>query len=228
MEGQKNVKLEVIKRFVEQKDEEDLNKCLSTLMEKSTPIGLGGNAEVFELSDPHFGEICVKKIHKTPQLRCNSEEEEFAFQEEIEDLGVRVPRLIAYVQNPETKDKFIIMEKILGPSFNDILEKGVSIPENYNHAFFWKKLMEYLKIMHDGNIYHRDLHRGNIMIDKDGGPVIIDFGTAGRAWGSEDDPYKESVPMLDKETGTYRLSYQFQKDEGKASWTKDEIAKKLA
>ncbi len=221
-------KFEIIKRYVESKEEKALNECLERLIERSESIGLGGNAEVFGLNDPHFGELCVKKIHKIPQMRCNDEETEFEYQEEIGELGVRVPALIAYIQNEETKDKYIIMERIMGPSFEDIIERNVALPENYDHTSFWKELNRQLKLMHDANIYHRDLHKGNIMIDKDGGPAIIDFGTAGRSWGSEENPYKDAVPMLNSKTGRYDMaSGYFQRDESKAEWIRGEIAKKL-
>lgn len=221
-------KLEVVKRFVEQKQEKALEKCLEKLIKKSERIGAGDNAEVLGIKDKHFGDVCMKKMHKNPKILCNDVEAEYTFQQEVGDMGIRVPKLIAYVKNSLTGDTFILMERIVNPSLRDIIESGVPIPEAYDHDKFWAKVDSYLNTMHEGHIHHRDLHKGNIMIDKDGGPVFIDFGTASRAWGSDDNPYKDTTNVFNKLTGRYDVQKGFfQEDKGKVKWTKDEIAKLL-
>lgn len=223
-------KLEVIKRFVEQKEDKAIEKCLNNLIKKSESIGAGDNAEVLGIKDKHFGYVCMKKMHKNPKIICNDVVAEFEYQQEVSDMGVRVPKLLAYIKNPSNGDTFILMERIMGPSLKDIIELGAPVPKNYDHDKFWSKVDSYLNTMHEGHIHHRDLHKGNIMIDagRDGGPVIIDFGTAGRAWGSDDNPYKDTTNVFNKLTGRYDVQKGFfQEDKGKVKWTKDEMAKLL-
>lgn len=227
MEG-KTKKLEIIQRYIEMADQEKFDQCFKNMIEKSEQIGIGGNAEVLGIEDETFGYVCVKKISKQPQMICNTEEVEFGYQKEIERLGVRVPKLFAYMRDIESKEKYILMERIMGPSFEDILENRKPIPENYNHNSFWKKVSEYLKLMHNANIYHRDLHKGNIMIDKDGSPVIIDFGTATKSFGGDDNPYGEVVSVFSEQTGKYEEGRgRFQNDDSKAQWIKEEMYKRL-
>ena len=46
--------------------------------------------------------------------------------------------------------------------------------------------------MNEGlNIYHRDLSEGNVMVDENGQPVIIDFGDACSPHLKSEDPYRQ-------------------------------------
>lgn len=223
-------KFEIVKKYVEQKEEKALKKCLAELMKRSEQIGFGDNAVVLGIKDKHFGDVCMKKMKKVPKILCNDIDTEFEYQQEVGALGVRVPKLIAYIKDTETGDFYILMEKINGPTPGDIIMGLAPIPENYDHDKYWAKVDQYLDIMHENGIHHRDLHKKNLMIDTedDCNPVMIDFGTAGRAFGSEDDPYKETVPVLNEATGKYEVTRgYFQQDKRKVEWTKNEMAKLL-
>lgn len=58
------------------------------------------------------------------------------------------------------------------------LENPVHFPEHFDHERFISGLRAYIKVMHDEyRIHHRDLHSGNIMIDRETGDArVIDFG----------------------------------------------------
>lgn len=223
-------KFEIVKRYVEQKEEKALKKCLAELLKRSEQIGFGDNAEVLGIKDKHFGDVCMKKMKKLPKLLCNDIDTEFEYQQEVGALKVRVPKLIAYIKDTETGDFLILMEKINGPTPGDIIDNPNLLPKNYDHEKFWAKVDQYLNIMHENGIHHRDLHKKNIMIDTEDNcePVIIDFGTAARTIGSEENPYGDTVPVLNEATGRYENTKgYFQKDKGKVAWTKSELAKLL-
>lgn len=184
---------EVVKRFLEARNEEAILSCLERMDRKKVKIGMGNNAEVFGVEgEPLFENICVKKILKYPKVKINSIEAEFEFQEAVHDLNIKTPRNILMVRNNETKEEFILMEKIRGASLGDILDpqSNVLIPDTYNHEQFFETLKKMVDTMHENNIYHRDLHSGNVMVDEEGNPVVIDFGAADHGYGGHGDDHE--------------------------------------
>ncbi len=198
---------EVIKRFLEQKNEDAILECLETMDKKKKSISVGKNAEVFAVEDePMFENLCVKKVAKLPKVKINGIESEFEFQEEVNNIGIRTPRNIMVVRNTDTREEFIIMERIKGHSIGDItdLRSNIFVKDTYNHEAFFKELKEMVDKMHERRIYHRDLHSGNVMIGDDGHPVIIDFGAATYGYGDDADIYLGSGFVLESEkTGNY-------------------------
>ena len=87
--------------------------------------------------------------------------------------------------------KYLLMERLNAVSIEDIACGRAEIPESFNFDKFSVSLRKYIEDMHNiFNIYHRDLHEGNIMIDKvTGMPYVIDFGTSKEFYG-EGDPYE--------------------------------------
>ncbi len=152
---------EVIKRFLEQKNEDAILECLETMDKKKKSISVGKNAEVFAVEDePMFENLCVKKVAKLPKVKINGIESEFEFQEEVNNIGIRTPRNIMVVRNTDTREEFIIMERIKGHSIGDItdLRSNIFVKDTYNHEAFFKELKEMVDKMHQRRIYHRDLH----------------------------------------------------------------------
>lgn len=113
--------------------------------------------------------------------------------------GARVPIPYAWGEYEliDEGDQFFVKEKILvlamerikGVSIKDVLEGGADFPAKFNPDIFFKKVRSFLERMHEEKaIFHRDLHSGNIMIDENGDPVIIDFGKS--TYGDEGDAYQ--------------------------------------
>lgn len=98
-----------------------------------------------------------------------------------------IANLVDSEKENDPKAQIIVMETIKGTSLAEIIE-GASLPENFDIDSFFKKLRDFVKKMHEeANIYHRDLHEGNIMVTTEGEPVIIDFGAA---YGTGSDAYE--------------------------------------
>lgn len=199
---------EVIKKFIEDADPKELASCIKSLESRAEQIGWGKNADIFAVGDKAYRKLCAKKIKEKPFLLDNRPEEEFEYQQKVRALGVKTPASIAIVRNIDTGEQYIIMERIMGVSIGDIVSDSVNapIPEKYSHDDFFEKLKKDLKKMHDDGIYHRDLHMGNVMIDENGDPVIIDFGSATIAFSGDEDKYLQTqVKQYNSRTDRYEV-----------------------
>ncbi|MFT5280996.1 MAG: tRNA A-37 threonylcarbamoyl transferase component Bud32 [Flavobacteriaceae bacterium] len=172
-------------------------------------IGEGRTADVYFTSE--HANICLKRMKKTyrsPYL--NTVEEEGMYLEsasKFKDTGVRVPEPIAFIEARVPKDykgkkitireSVLAMEQIDGISFQDIIKPAKEkfrkkMPENFNIDSFFQKLQDFIAKLNENKIYHRDLHMGNVMIDREtGDPVVIDFGFSAKQYSSDQDMYNE-------------------------------------
>lgn len=100
----------------------------------------------------------------------------------------RVPKLLRYID----ADNFraIHMETIDGSSLKDMFEKKIDFPEGFDVDTFIHKLETTVSIMNEHGYFHRDLtnNLGNVIVDKEGDPWIIDFGSALKSKGPDTDP----------------------------------------
>jgi serine/threonine protein kinase len=168
---------------------EDLNKRLSALaleiFIKEREIGSGNYSQVFE--DPETG-ACCKKL-KPGEKPLNNVHQESSFLSELRDLsdnvGIPMPLISmdAFARNADgkiSKCSLLIMEKIKGPSLEDVLTGKRDLPKSFEIETFFKNLEEFIiNSMHKKGIYHRDIADRNIMIDEETGkPFLIDFGNS--------------------------------------------------
>jgi serine/threonine protein kinase len=94
----------------------------------------------------------------------------------------------------EVTDDFevLLMETMDAVSVDDLITKRELPPEGFDHERFCLEIQAFLDSMHSDRLYHRDLHAGNVMIERGTGrPVIIDFGRSGLS--TPDDAYTEEV-----------------------------------
>jgi serine/threonine-protein kinase RIO1 len=213
--------LEVIKKYVESKEVEDLSVCIKNLIENNgQEAGEGANAEVFRLNHEVFGQICIKRSKKMRMFKIIDEEKEFDTQEEIWERGVSAPRPIILIEDKISKDRYIAMKFVEGCTLGEVMEGKQELPDTYDHEKFWKKVESDFNLMHDKigkynkSIHHRDLHPYNLMIERaTGNPVIIDFGSSGEDFGGGD-IYREDIMLLNEEKGHYefRKNYPLKND----------------
>jgi tRNA A-37 threonylcarbamoyl transferase component Bud32 len=164
------------------KDEARIQTTLERIREAAERpdlyVGEGKSAEVFR--DTMESDRCYKIVTNFKEYATwNSIGTEAHFLEELEDLvvdGVRTPRVSSVIDRPEIKA--ISMEYIDGENVKILIEKNKPLPGNFDLKRFMTKLRAYVKAMHDRNIYHRDLHGGNVLVGRDGNPYVIDFGQA--------------------------------------------------
>jgi TolB protein len=77
---------------------------------------------------------------------------------------------------------YIVMEYIEGRELSSILDQEGTLDESRIRAWLWP-IMEGLQTVHEAGFLHRDIKPPNIMIRKDGAPILLDFGAARLAMG---------------------------------------------
>ena len=176
----------VIQEMFEGKDvNERLSSLASEIFTKEREIGSGNFSYVFE--DPETG-ACCKKI-KPGEKPLNNVHQESGFLSDLrglsEEVDVPMPliSLDAYTRSVDgrvSKCNLLIMEKINGPSLEDVLNGRAELPKSFNLDKYFSSLEKFFKeTMHAKGIYHRDIADRNLMIDEESGkPFVIDFGTS--------------------------------------------------
>lgn len=160
-------------------------------------LGQGMTAEVCFLAsnDKLCLKVYKKKIEEVEGLFFLPPEDELYMQNKVSFIkgGARSPKAYCAFEDNETEDglKYLLMERLNAVSIEDVACGRAELPESFDFYKFSVALKKYIEDMHDVfNIYHRDLHEGNIMIDKvTGMPYVIDFGTSKEFYG-EGDPYE--------------------------------------
>lgn len=134
--------------------------------------------------------LCLKEL-SNKNISGNRTNEEMRLLDLACKKKFPVPRPFCSLENNAGNDH-LFMETINGFSLEDLVKKDLydELPESFDFKKFFDKLRQVVKDMHSAKIYHRDLHYGNVMVDKNGEPVIIDFGDAIEHHFSSEDPYR--------------------------------------
>jgi len=201
---EKNHILEIrqVEVLIASQETKDLLECIASLEVNAVPIGEGGNAIIYASEEPSFSKVCLKKVKQKQQIICNDINEENDYQIKARKAGVRTP--LSLISLKTDQGDFMVMERIVGNSVKEILKKEMLMPEKFDYKIFCESLDLQISKMHFAGIFHRDLHDGNVMIDEEGLPVVIDFGTATEGSGS-DYTYSESVSMYNEKKGRYEF-----------------------
>lgn len=77
----------------------------------------------------------------------------------------------------ENETAYYVMEYIDGKSLNDISKERGTLPEAEAVGYI-RQVADALKYVHSLNRLHLDIKPGNIMIDKNGKAILIDFGAS--------------------------------------------------
>jgi tRNA A-37 threonylcarbamoyl transferase component Bud32 len=143
-------------------------------------LGEGGMGRVYEAQQHSPARTVAVKVIRAG---ITSEKTMRRFEREAEFLGKLQHPGIAqiYVVGSYSSDigdvPFFVMEYIPNakPITNYVSEQGLTVRDTL--ALF-KHVCEAVSHGHDRGIVHRDLKPGNILIDSDGMPKVIDFGVA--------------------------------------------------
>lgn len=165
-------------------------------------LGAGQNGKVYQSSRQANACYKVLFLERANELG-SSIVRESVMQYEVSRIlnqgtsGVRVPEVFCFVNNEQVRA--IMMEKIDGVSILNILDGTESdgFPPHFDVQSFFKKLATAIEEMNSHGFFHRDLtnNAGNVMVDKDGNPWIIDFGSTVKSISTESNDYHRTYQL---------------------------------
>ena len=155
-------------------------------------VGGGGMGEVYGAYDPELDRrVALKVLHWDPQ--GNQRLAQRLLREAKAVARLRHPNVVA-VYDAGTIDGrvFVAMEFLDGQTVADWMRAAPA-------RATWRRVLEVfqaagrgLAAAHAGGIIHRDFKPQNLMIDKDGGVRVMDFGLA--RWSADDDSAELPAP----------------------------------
>ena len=86
-----------------------------------------------------------------------------------------IVRVISFFRDSNTA--YMVMDYVEGEGLDEILKKRKTLPEEDIKKIL-PPILNGLELLHNANFIHRDLKPPNILIRKDGRPIILDFGSA--------------------------------------------------
>lgn len=151
------------------------------LDQKMEMLGKGMSAQVF--ISKKYPEYCYKIITNPVVYGkdCNVQEEA-EFLCDMANLGVegvKVPKPFYYHMDDEVH--MYVMENMKAVTLADIKNGKAALPKDMDIEKAISNLRTFFKEMHEKTkLHHRDFHDGNLMIDAEGIPCVIDPGKAKR------------------------------------------------
>ena len=105
---------------------------------------------------------------------------------QIVGMFIREARSIAMLRHPnivrvhqvfeENGTAYMVLDLIEGRDLADIIELGdKELNPDQIHGLL-VKLLDAVALVHDNGLLHRDISPDNVLLDKWGGPILIDFG----------------------------------------------------
>lgn len=203
-------------------DRAQILKSIEHLFTKEFFLGDGRTANVYE---DNVNNCCYKVFDKpfSKGVFINSIDEEISLQsvakEESDKKGkIKIPAPLFAVTALLEEDRggkpfkkritIFVMEKIHGPTLDQIIKGERPLPANFNLERSFADLEEFFSDLHaNQRIYHRDFHERNLMIEETTGMLsVIDFGQSVKIVLADEDPYEDivSTPGLTDKTDYYK------------------------
>ena len=143
-------------------------------------LGYGGFGTVWKARDTELDRSVALKIPRQGQM--SAEETEKFIREARAAAQLKHPNIVSVHEVGRDGDSvYIVSDLVRGLTLNDWLT-GQQISSR-EAASLCAKVAEALHHAHEQGVIHRDLKPGNIMIDGDGEPHLMDFGLARREVG---------------------------------------------
>jgi len=144
----------------------------------SRKIGVGGMAEVWEAQHVHLGNrVAIKFLF--PEFARNQELQQRFLNEGKRQAELLHPNIVPATDFFQVDGRsYLVMRYIEGGSLESRLQKEnppLSLSEV--HSFSWD-ILSGLSYAHSVGVVHRDVKPSNMLIDKSGSVLLMDFGIA--------------------------------------------------
>jgi len=144
-------------------------------------LGQGAMGIVYKAMDPNIGRIVALKTMTQSASLPEAQKKEYAdrfFREAKAAGSLQHPNIVTiYDMDEDEGTPYIVMEYVEGTSLAKLIEEKGRIPWDEAVRII-KQTAEGLSFAHEKGIVHRDIKPDNILIDKNGRPVVTDFGIA--------------------------------------------------
>ncbi|HEX7448953.1 MAG TPA: protein kinase [Pirellulales bacterium] len=142
-------------------------------------LGKGAFGAVYRARDTQLGRVVALKIPRKGLLQSADERERF-LREAKAAATLHHPNICPLHEAGELDGRqYMVMTLIDGEPLSKLIERGRPLAER-SAATIVRKLAQALSEAHRKGIVHRDIKPGNIIIDRRGQPVLMDFGLARR------------------------------------------------
>ncbi len=140
-------------------------------------LGRGAFGEVWQAYDPHLDREIALKLSRFSEI--NGKEAERFFREARAAGQLQHPNIVSVYEAGEVDGQlYIACALIVGEPLSVWMNKRR--PDWRTTTRMIGTLAEALHYAHSMGIFHRDIKPGNIMIDQEGTPFLMDFGLARR------------------------------------------------
>lgn len=142
-------------------------------------LGKGAFGAVYRARDTQLGRVIALKIPRKGLLQSREERERF-LREAKAAATLQHPNICPIHEAGELDGRqYMVMALIDGETLANVIARGRPLAERAATSVV-RKLALALSEAHRKGVVHRDIKPGNIMIDRRGQPVLMDFGLARR------------------------------------------------
>lgn len=140
-------------------------------------LGEGGMGEVFLAREQISERLVVLKMLRKDKAQIKRVAARFDLEARIAG-GLNQPNIVTYHNTGFAHGvRFLVMEYVDGETLHDRIERLGRIPE-VEALSICREVLKGLAYLHEKGVVHRDLKPSNILLSKDGGIKISDFGSA--------------------------------------------------
>lgn len=157
------------------------NEILPPRYRRPSRIGYGGMGEIFRAEDEVLGRTVAIKVLAERYARDDSLRSRFTREALASARLSGEPNTVTIYDVGEWRDRpFIVMEHLDGGSLEDRLRTGG--PPTVDETLAWlDQAAAALDAAHRHGVVHRDVKPANLLLDRDGGLRVADFGIASAA-----------------------------------------------